>query len=65
MQRLSLPALVIFLLGVFGAIFLKDQFLRFEGPLEYSVSAAVGAAGGLIGALVGMTLFPKRGGKDE
>ena len=65
MSKLSLPAIVIFLLGVFSAIFLKDQFLNFEGPLEYGASAGAGALGGLIGAIAGMTLFPKKGDKDE
>ena len=63
MSKLSLPAIVIFLLGVFGAMFLKDQFINFEGPLEYGASAGAGAAGGLIGAIIGMSLFPKK--RDE
>jgi len=62
---LSLPAIVIFLLGAFGAIYFKDQFLNFEGPLEFGASAGAGAVGGLIGAIVGMLLFPKKGNKNE
>jgi len=65
MNRLSPPAIVIFLLGAIGAIYFKDQFLNFEGPLEYGASAGAGAIGGLIGAITGMTLFPKKGDKDE
>ena len=65
MSKLSLPAIGLFLLGAFGAMFLKDQFITFEGPLEYGVSAGAGAAGGLIGAIAGMILFPKKGDKDE
>lgn len=65
MRKLSLPAIVIFLLFVFGAIFLKDQFLNFEGPLEYGASAGAGAIGGLIGAMIGMSLFPKKGDKND
>ncbi|MEL6858666.1 MAG: hypothetical protein AAFO74_09785 [Pseudomonadota bacterium] len=65
MNRLSLPAIVIFLIGAFGAMFLKDLLVTFEGPLEYGVSAAAGATGGLIGAIIGMTLFPKRSDEDE
>lgn len=65
MNKLSPPAIVIFLLGAFGAIYFKDMFLNFEGPLEYGASAAAGAVGGLIGAIAGMTLFPKKGDKDE
>ncbi|MEM7330020.1 MAG: hypothetical protein AAF437_14860 [Pseudomonadota bacterium] len=65
MSKLSLPAIVIFLLGVFGAIFLKDQFLTFEGPLEYGASAGAGAVGGLVGAILGMSLFPKKGDKND
>ena len=63
MSKLSLPAIVIFLVGAFGAMFLKDQFISFEGPLEYGASAGAGAIGGLIGAIVGMSLFPKK--RDE
>ena len=65
MSKLSLPAIVIFLLFVFGAIFLKDQVLKFEGPLEYGASAGAGAIGGLIGAIIGMSLFPKKGDKND
>lgn len=65
MNRLSPPAIVIFLLGAIGAIYFKDQFLNFEGPLEYGASAGAGAVGGLIGAITGMILFPKKGDKDE
>ena len=65
MSKLSLPAIVIFLLGAFGAIYFKDLFLNFEGPLEYGASAGAGAVGGLIGAITGMILFPKKGDKDE
>ncbi|MEP1142578.1 MAG: hypothetical protein ABJH52_02570 [Henriciella sp.] len=65
MSKLSLPAMIMFLIGVFGAIFLKDQFVNFEGPLEYGASAGAGAFGGLIGAVAGMTLFPKKGDEDE
>ena len=65
MNRLSFPALILFLLGAFGAMFLKDQFLNFEGPLEYGASAAAGAIGGLVGAITGMIFFPKRGDKND
>lgn len=65
MSRLSLPAIVIFLLGAVGGAYLKDMFFTFEGPLEYGASAAAGAVGGLIGAVIGMTLFPKRSDPDE
>ena len=65
MNRLSFPALILFLLGAFGAMFLKDQFLNFEGPLEYGASAASGAIGGLIGAITGMIFYPKQGDKND
>ena len=65
MNRLSLPAIALFLLGAIGATFLKDSFLRFEGPAEFMASAAAGATGGLIGAIIGMTLFPKKRPNDE
>ncbi|MEM7459778.1 MAG: hypothetical protein AAF331_09975 [Pseudomonadota bacterium] len=65
MSKLSLPAIVIFLLGVFGAMFLKDQVLNFQGPLEYGASAGAGALGGLVGAIIGMSLFPKKGDKND
>lgn len=65
MSKLSWPAIVLFLIGAIGASYLKDMFLRFEGPLEYGASAAAGAIGGLVGAVIGMTLFPKRSDTDE
>ena len=65
MNRLSLPAMGLFLVGAFGAMFLKDQFLNFDGALEYGASAAAGAIGGLTGAIIGMIVFPKKGGTND
>ena len=65
MNKLSTPALVLFLVGVFGAIYIKDQVLVFDGALEYAASAGIGALGGLVGAIAGMIIFPKPGGEDE
>jgi len=64
-SRMSLPAIVIFLIGAVGGAYLKDLLFTFEGPLEYGASAAAGAIGGLVGALIGMTIFPKRSDTDE
>lgn len=65
MNKLSLPAILIFLAGAIGAVFFKDAFLKFEGPMEFIASAGAGAVGGLVGAIIGMTLFPKKGASDE
>jgi membrane associated rhomboid family serine protease len=65
MNKLSLPAIAVFLIGAVGAIFFKDLFLKFEGPMEFIASAAAGAIGGLTGAIIGMILFPKPGDEDE
>jgi len=65
MNKLSPPALILFLAGVFGAIFIKDQFLVFDGALEYAASAGIGALGGLVGATAGIIIFPKPGDHDD
>lgn len=60
MNKLSLPAIALFLFGAIGATYFKDAFLTFEGPMEFIASAGAGAAGGLIGAIIGMLVFPKK-----
>ncbi|MEL6415985.1 MAG: hypothetical protein AAFZ74_03335 [Pseudomonadota bacterium] len=65
MGKLSLPAIVLFLMGAFGAMFLKDLFFTFDGTMEYAASAGAGAVGGIIGAVTGMIIFPKPGDLDD
>ncbi|MEM9842205.1 MAG: hypothetical protein AAF767_06130 [Pseudomonadota bacterium] len=65
MNRLSLPAMVIFFAGAIGAMFLKDAIFQFDGTMEFIASAAAGAIGGLSGAIVGMIVFPKQRDKNE
>lgn len=61
MRRLSGGAILLFVVCVVAAIFLKNRYFAFEGPIDIGISAATGAVGGLIGAVIGMILFPKKG----
>jgi hypothetical protein len=65
MGKLSLPALILFVIGAFGAMFLKDLFFTFDGAMEYAASAGVGAIGGMAGAAIGIIIFPKPGDLDD
>ena len=65
MGKLSLPALLLFIGGAFGAMFLKDLFFTFDGAMEYAASAGAGAIGGIAGAVIGMIVFPKPGDLDD
>ncbi len=65
MRRMSGGAIVLFIVFVVAAIFLKNRFFAFEGPTDIVVSALTGAVGGAVGAIIGMTLFPKKGGEND
>lgn len=65
MGKLSLPALTLFVIGAFGAMFLKDLFFEFDGVMEYAASAGAGAIGGMVGAAIGIIIFPKPGDLDD
>ena len=65
MKNISGGAILIFILFVVGAVFVKNRFFEFEGPIDIAVSAGAGAVGGLIGAAIGMILFPKKGEKND
>jgi len=65
MNRLSLPAIALFLFGAIGASYLKDVFFVFDGPAEFLASAGFGATGGLIGAMIGMIIFPKNNDEQD
>ncbi len=65
MKRMSGGAILLFIIFVVAAMFLKNRFFEFEGPSDIIVSAVTGAVGGLIGALIGITLFPKKGDEND
>ena len=65
MSKMSGGAILIFIVSVVAAIFLKNRFFEFDGPIDIGVSAGSGAIGGLIGATIGMKLFPKKGDKND
>jgi membrane associated rhomboid family serine protease len=58
-------AILVFILFVVGAVFVKNRFFEFDGAIDIAVSAGAGAVGGLIGAAIGMILFPKKGEKND
>ena len=65
MKNMSGGAIIVFVVFVFAAIFLKRQFFDYDGATGIAVSAAAGAIGALVGATIGMKIFPKKGEKND